>query len=95
VAGVARHATAATSEPTLGSVTEIATMISPAAIRGSHARFWASVPPASSALARISGRVMSEPALASDARDSSSVVRIIARLPSSWPPNASGTDSPK
>ena len=69
-----------------GSVTEIAAMISPDASRGSHVCFCASVPPASSAFARISGRVISEPAAASDARDSSSVVRIIARLPSSWPP---------
>ena len=64
-----------------GSVTEMPTMISPAAIRGSQCRFCSSVPPWSSALVRISGRVISEPAAASDARDSSSVVRIIARLP--------------
>ena len=78
-----------------GSVTEIAAIISPDASLGSHVCFCASVPPASSAFARISGRVISEPAAASDARDSSSVVRIIARLPSSWPPYCSGIDSPK
>ena len=82
----ARHLTEATSLPTSGSVTEIPTMISPAAIRGSQCFFCASLPPWSSALVRISGRVISEPAAASDARESSSVVRIMARLPSSEPP---------
>src|SRR5262245_20976444 len=69
VAGTARQDTDATSEPMLGSVTEMPTMSSPPAMRGSHAFFCASVPPAMSALARISGRVISEPAAASDARD--------------------------
>ncbi|MEZ4365704.1 MAG: hypothetical protein R2939_05385 [Kofleriaceae bacterium] len=76
-------------------MTEIATMVSPLASRGSQRCFCASVPPASSALARISGRVMSEPAAASEQRDSSSVVRIMARLPSAWPPYASGMARPK
>ena len=61
-------------------------MISPAAIRGSQLFFCSSLPPWSSALVRISGRVISEPAAASEARESSSVVRIMARLPSSEPP---------
>ena len=91
----ARHFTAATSLPMSGSVTETPTITSPDAIRGSQWRFCSSVPPWSSAFVRISGRVMSEPAAARDARDSSSVVRIIARFPSSWPPNSSGTESPK
>ena len=70
-------------------------MISPAAICGSQCRFCSSVPPSSSALVRISGRVISEPAPASEARESSSVVRIIARLPISEPPYSSGTARPK
>jgi hypothetical protein len=44
------------------------TITSPDAIRGSHWRFCASVPPWSSALVRISGRVISEPAAAREAR---------------------------
>ena len=43
-------------------------MISPVARRGSQACFWASVPPVSSARARISGRVMSEPPAPSEPR---------------------------
>jgi hypothetical protein len=91
----ARHFTAATSLPTPGSVTDTPTITSPEAIFGSHSRFCASVPPWSSALARISGRVISDPAAASEARESSSVVRIMARLPSSWPPYSSGIERPK
>jgi hypothetical protein len=41
-------------------VTEIPTITSPAAIRGSQLFFWASLPPWSSALVRISGRVIRE-----------------------------------
>jgi hypothetical protein len=85
----------ATSEPVSGSVTEIATIVSPEASLGRSACFCASVPPASKAFARISGRVISEPAAASETRDSSSVVTIIARLPSSWPPKCAGIDRPK
>ncbi len=95
VARSARHLTPATSLPMSGSVTEMPTMISPAAMRGSQSRFCSSVPPWSSALVRISGRVISEPAAASEARESSSVVRIIARLPISTPPYSSGTERPK
>ena len=82
----ARTLTEATSEPVSGSVTETATIVSPAAIFGSHACFCASVPPASSALVRISGRVIRLPAAASEAFESSSVVRIMATLPMPWPP---------
>ena len=64
-----------------GSVTEMPTINSPAAIFGNQCFFCSSVPPAISALVRISGRVISEPAAASEQRESSSVVRIIARLP--------------
>ncbi len=71
------------------------TIRSPEAISGSQRSFCSSVPPASSALARISGRVMSDPAAASDARDSSSVVITIATLPISTPPYFSGIESPK
>ena len=78
-----------------GSVTEIATMISPVAMRGSQSRFCSSVPPARSALVRISGRVIRLPAAASDAAESSSVVTIIATLPMPWPPYSSGTARPK
>ncbi len=95
VASSARHLTEATSLPTSGSVTEIPTMSSPEAIRGSHFRFCSSVPPPSSALARISGRVMSEPAAANETRESSSVVRIMGRFPNSVPPYSSGMESPK
>ena len=70
-------------------------MSSPAAIAGSHFRFWASVPPLSSALVRISGRVMRLPADASEATESSSVMTIITRFPMPWPPYSSGTDMPK
>ncbi|HVH05329.1 MAG TPA: hypothetical protein VNE71_04930, partial [Myxococcota bacterium] len=48
VARSARHFTPATSLPMSGSVTEMPTMISPAAIFGSHSFFCASVPPWSS-----------------------------------------------
>ena len=91
----ARQRTEATSEPVSGSVTEIATMSSPAATGGSHFRFCASVPPFSSALVRISGRVIRLPAAASEAAESSSVMTIITRLPMPWPPYSSGTDMPK
>ena len=91
----ARQRTDATSEPVSGSVTEIATMISPAAMGGSHRPFCASVPPFRSALVRISGRVMRLPAAASDATESSSVVTIITRFPIPCPPYSSGTDMPK
>jgi len=46
-------------------------------------------------LDRISGRVISDPAAASEARDSSSVVITIGTLPISTPPYSSGIDSPK
>ena len=91
----ARHFTEATSEPMSGSVTEMPTMISPAAIGGSHFCFCSSVPPLSSALVRISGRVIRLPAAASEQRDSSSVVMIMARLPMPPPPYSSGTAIPK
>ncbi len=95
VARVARHFTPATSDPMSGSVTEMPAMISPEASFGSQCCFCSSVPPPRSAFARISGRVISEPAAASDARESSSVVRIIARLPISTPPYCSGIERPK
>src|SRR5437667_902653 len=62
----ARQRIEATSEPVSGSVTEMPTISSPDAIGGSHFRFWASVPPLSSALVRISGRVNRLPAEASE-----------------------------
>src|SRR5437870_1716746 len=43
-AGSARHLTDATSEPVSGSVTEMATISSPEAMRGSHAFFCAGEP---------------------------------------------------
>ena len=70
-------------------------MTSPEASFGSQCCFCSSVPPPISALARISGRVISEPAAASEARESSSVVRIMARLPISTPPYSSGIERPK
>ncbi len=70
-------------------------MTSPDASFGSQNFFCSSVPPPISALVRISGRVISEPAAASDARESSSVVRIMARLPISTPPYSSGIERPK
>ena len=79
VAGVAITLMLATSEPKSGSVTATAAMISPVARRGSQASFWASVPPVSSARARISGRVMSEPPAPSEPRDSSSVAMTMPR----------------
>ena len=91
----ARQRTEATSEPVSGSVTEMPTMSSPAATGGSHLRFCPSVPPLSSALVRISGRVMRLPAAASEAAESSSVMTIITRLPMPCPPYSSGTDMPK
>ena len=91
----ARQRIDATSEPVSGSVTEMPTISSPAAIGGSHFRFCASVPPFKSALVRISGRVIRLPAEASDATDSSSVMTIITRFPMPWPPYSSGTDMPK
>ena len=78
-----------------GSVTEMPTISSPAATGGSQRSFCAAVPPFSSALVRISGRVIRLPAAASDAVDSSSVMMIIGRLPIPWPPYSSGTDMPK
>ena len=71
--GVAVTFTPATSEPKSGSVTMIPTMSSPLAMRGSHVCFCSSVPPATSARVRISGRVTSEPPMPSEPRDSSSV----------------------
>ena len=94
-AGSARHLTDATSEPVSGSVTEMATISSPEAMRGSHAFFCSGVPPCNSALVRISGRVIKLPAAASEAAESTSVVMIITRLPMPPPPNSSGTDMPK
>ncbi len=91
----ARQRTAATSEPVSGSVTEMPTIRSPAATGGSQRCFCASVPPFKSAFVRISGRVSRLPAAASDADDSSSVIRIITRLPIPWPPYSSGIDIPK
>jgi hypothetical protein len=50
-------------------VTAIATITSPVAMRGNQWRFCASVPPRTSARVRISGRVMSDPPMPSDARE--------------------------
>ena len=94
-AGVARVWSEATSEPMSGSVTAIATSTSPLAMRGSHSRRCSSVPPASSALERISGRVASEPAAASEAAESSSVITIIERSPMPVPPYSRGIEEPK
>ncbi len=71
--GVADVTTLATSEPKSGSVTATAFMTTPDARSGSHRCFWASVPPATRARDRISGRVMSEPPAPSEPHDSSSV----------------------
>ena len=64
--GVAIVVTPATSEPKSGSVTMIPTMASPDAILGSHRCFCSSVPPATMARVRISGRVSSEPPMPSE-----------------------------
>ena len=64
-------------------------------MRGSHCARCSSVPPASSAFVRISGRVESEPAAASDAIESSSVMMIIGRSPIPVPPYCSGIEEPK
>ena len=71
--GVAVAVMPATSEPKSGSVTATAFMTSAVASLGSQVCFCSSVPPASRARARISGRVISEPPAPSEARESSSV----------------------
>ena len=76
---VAAVTMAATSEPKSGSVTATAFMTSPEASCGSHARFCSSVPPATRARLRISGRVMSEPPAPSEPHDSSSVATTMPR----------------
>jgi hypothetical protein len=78
-AGQAEVTTLATSDPKSGSVTATAFMISPEASLGSHSRFCSSVPPATRARDRISGRVMSDPPAPSDPHDSSSVATTMAR----------------
>ena len=75
---VADTFTPADSEPKSGSVTATAFMTSADARRGSHSCFCSSVPPASRARARISGRVMSEPPAPSEPRDNSSVATTMA-----------------
>ena len=66
---------------------------------GSHSCFCSSVPPASSARVRISGRVISEPPTPSEPRDSSSVATTMPMYsdspPIEKPPYSSGTDRPK
>ena len=94
-AGSARVCRLATSEPVSGSVTATAISSSPAAIFGSHDCFCSSVPPASNAFARISGRVAKEPAAARDAAESSSVIIIIGKSPMPVPPYSSGIEEPK
>ena len=94
-AGSARVCTPALSDPMSGSVTDTATIVSPEAKRGSQYDFCSSVPPASNAFERISGRVASEPAAASEATESSSVMMIIGRSPIPVPPNSSGIEEPK
>ena len=71
--GVAVVFTPATSLPKSGSVTATAARTSALASLGSHSIFCSSVPPFMRARARISGRVMSEPPMPSEPRDSSSV----------------------
>ncbi|MDT4823970.1 hypothetical protein FQZ97_572100 [compost metagenome] len=71
---------------------------SPSARRGSQSCFCSSVPPASRARERISGRVIRLPAAASEASDNASVTTIMVRV-SSWPstalpPYCSGIDRP-
>ncbi len=74
---VAAVTMAATSEPKSGSVTATAFITSPDARRGSHVCFCSSVPPATRARLRISGRVMSEPPAPSEPQDNSSVATTI------------------
>ena len=89
----------ATSEPKSGSVMATAQRVSPEAIPGSQRDFCSGVPPSMIARARISGRVMREPAPPRDTRDSSSVTTIIPRVSSlpfgNRPPYCSGTERPK
>ncbi len=75
----------ATSEPKSGSVTATAFMTSAVASFESHSCFCASVPPLTSALVRISGRVMSEPPAPSEPRESSSVATTIPMYSDSPP----------
>ena len=84
-AGVAVTLSPATSLPKSGSVTATATITSPVASRGSQCFFCASVPPRTSALVRISGRVISDPPIPRLARLSSSVAMTIARYSASPP----------
>ena len=76
----------------------IPAMISPDAMRGSHRFFCSSVPPVRSARVRISGRVMSEPPMPSDPRDSSSVDTTMpsesCSPPDANPSYSSGTERP-
>ena len=80
-------------------MTATATIVSAVASRGSQYSFCSSVPPFTSALVRISGRVISEPPMPRLARLSSSVAITIARNspspPSLKPPYSAGTDRPK
>ncbi len=69
----------ATSEPKSGSVTATAAITSALASLGSHSCFCSSVPPFTSARVRISGRVISEPPMPSEPRDSSSVATTMPR----------------
>ena len=73
VSRVAVVFTPATSEPKSGSVTATAHMTSVVASLGSQYSFCSCVPPFSTARVMISGRVMSEPPMPSEPRDSSSV----------------------
>ena len=77
--GVAVTLMPATSEPKSGSVTATAAITSPDASLGSHSCFCSSVPPLTRARVRISGRVMSEPPMPSEPRDSSSVATTMPR----------------
>ena len=76
---VAIVVTPATSDPKSGSVTLTPTSSSPDAMRGSQRCFCSSVPPATIARVRISGRVMSDPPTPSEPHDSSSVATTMAR----------------
>ena len=99
VVGVAFKATDATSEPVLGSVTEMATKGSPAAMAGSQRAFCSSLPPSRTPRAMISGRVIKLPAAPSEPLDNSSVTTTMPRLSSRSsgfrPPYRAGTERPK
>ena len=74
-------------------------MTSAVANFGNHSCFCSSVPPLTRARVRISGRVMSEPPIPNDARESSSVAITDAMYspspPSLKPPYSDGTLNPK